>query len=225
MKFSHALTYAFLLTASVSSAATIDFAPCSDPSIQKQRSEELQGLYSADQSDYRKDVETHPDQPIDPKRLEEMAINDLNRRKRVGEIFAEGCFQTAADYSSAAMIYQHGDVPDHYFQAFLWAKQAVALGDENEKSVVAIAIDRYLVHSGQKQLFGSQAERATSSQCWCLDPIEDSFPDSMRVQYGRKPLAGALSWLKQLNGPNNCPDAYCAEVLKPTPRGTVVGFW
>ena len=219
--------FVLLLAPILGSAATLSsFAPCADPAVQQLRSKELQDLYNADQSDYRKELETHPDQPIDVQKLQQMAVNDLERRKRVGEIFGEGCFHIADDYSAAAMIYQHGDVPDHYFQAFIWAKSAVSLGDAKEKSVMAIAIDRYLVHTGQKQLFGSQANKPSgSSACWCLEPVEMSFPDSVRKEYHGKDLSEDVAWLQSLNGSNNCPEVYCKSDLKPSPKGTVPGFW
>lgn len=54
-------------------------------------------------------------------------------------------------------MYQHGDVSDHYYLAFMWALRSVALGNEDVKSLVALTVDRYLVSIGKKQLFGSQA--------------------------------------------------------------------
>ena len=83
--------------------------------------------------------------------------NDLARRKRVGEIFGEGCLKTPRDYLNAALIYQHGEVSDHYYQAFIWANRALSLGDDKASQFVALTIDRYLVSIGHKQLFGSQA--------------------------------------------------------------------
>ena len=62
-----------------------------------------------------------------------MLEHDLIRRKRVGEIFGEGCFKTAKDYSAASLIFQHGDTPDHYYQA-LWANRAVELGDISQNN-------------------------------------------------------------------------------------------
>ena len=73
------------------------------------------------------------------------------------EILGEGCFKSAEDYAAASLIYQHGDSPDHFFQAFIWALRAVQLGDFQQKSLVAMTVDRYLISSGKKQLFGTQA--------------------------------------------------------------------
>jgi len=51
---------------------------------------------------------------LPPEKLKQVSVRDLKRRKRVGQIFAEGYMRTAQDYSAAALIYQHGVVPDHY---------------------------------------------------------------------------------------------------------------
>jgi hypothetical protein len=153
--------------------------PCSmKPEIQNARSLELQKLYDEDQSDYRKDIAANPVVPIDMKKMEKMGTSDLIRRKRVGEILAEGCFKTASDYKNAAMIYQHGNSPDHFFQAYVWSKKAVELGNTKEKQAVAQAIDRYLVSTGHKQLFGSQLYKDATATCYCLQPTEESFPNS-----------------------------------------------
>lgn len=138
------------------------FIPCSDEQkIHARRSQELQRLYNEDQADYRKEISEHPGRPLDLKRAEEMSVNDLKRRKRVGEILGEGCLQTAEDYAAAAIIYQHGNAPDHYFQAIVFSSKAVALGNTQEKGVVAEAVDRYLVKTGNKQLFGTELEQVS----------------------------------------------------------------
>ena len=49
--------------------------------------------------------------------------------------------RTAQDYSAAALIYQHGVVPDHYQQAFIWSNRAIEEGDVKEKQLAALAID------------------------------------------------------------------------------------
>ncbi len=119
----------------------------------------------------------------------EVQKRDETRRKRVGEIFGEGCFSTSEDYAAAALVYQHGDTPDHFFQTYIWSKRAV-------------------VNTGHKQLFGSQAMRPgpTESTCWCLDQIEKTFPDKRRKG-------------------KTCPNIECEAKLKPSPKGTVPGFW
>ena len=154
-------------------------------------------------------------------------MKDLQRRKRVAEIFAEGCFAKAEDFSAAAMVYQHGIVPEHFFQAFVWAKRAVELGDKSQKRRMQMAIDRYLVSTGHKQLFGSQAHKADydPKTCYCLHQIEPTFTDNERTKDGGRSLERQYDWLKKLNEGKSCPHVQCQKPLKPTPKGTIPGYW
>lgn len=111
-------------------------------------------MYRDDQKN-REDFETHPEIPVTQDKVIAMGRRDLKRRKRVGEIFAEGCLKTADDFAAAAMIFQHGTSPDHFYQTFVWSKRGVDLGDDKQKKLVALAVDRYLVNIGHKQLFVS----------------------------------------------------------------------
>ena len=195
------------------------YLPCLEqPMLQQERSLELQRLVDADQNE-RADWEHLSDD--DKLRLIE---NDLTRRKRVGEILGEGCFKTAEDYAAASLIYQHGDVPDHYFQAFIWANRAVALGDSEKKHLVALTIDRYLVSIGKKQLFGSQAY-SEDGACFCLQPVEASFPDALRREYTGMSLQERYDWLISLNQEKNCTSLECSTDLQLSPQGCVPGFW
>jgi hypothetical protein len=119
--------------------------PCADPKVQNDRSVELQRISGADQLDRRWQIKgIQPTQKL----LEKMARNDLERRKRVGEILGEGCFKSADDYAAAFIVYQHGNTSDQYLQAFLWSKQALTMGKSHMKGDVAMAVDRYLVSTG-----------------------------------------------------------------------------
>ncbi|MDF1756942.1 MAG: hypothetical protein P1U74_01395 [Legionellaceae bacterium] len=149
-----------------------------DPKLQEARSKELKKLFDADVKD-RENWET-----LSITQLEEIRVHDNKRRIRVGAIFAEGCFKSSDDYSRAALIFQHGEVPDHYYQAFIWANIAVDLGDDTQRPMVALTIDRYLVSIGKKQLFGSQSlASAATNWCYCMQTVEESFPDSIRLSY------------------------------------------
>lgn len=199
------------------------YRPCvDDTKRQEARSAELQMIVESDQAD-RKDFFNKTSEE-----LLELAKRDVEKRKRVGEIFGEGCFKAAADFSAAALVYQHGDRSDHYMQTYIWAKRAIELGDDTQKSLMAFGIDRYLVNTGHKQLFGSQAvtvDKANPLSCWCLQEVEKSFPDSLRVKYTNRALQDNYQWLKTLNLGKSCANTECKENLAPTPRGSVLGFW
>lgn len=187
--------------------------------IQDQRTNELIKILEEDQLDRNK--------PYDLIDWNRVSRRDLKRRKRVATIFAEGCFSKASDYTSASIIYQHGTTSDHYYQAFVWANKAVQLGDVNQKSIVAVTIDRYLVSVGQKQLFGTQLTRETNNSDWCLQSVEPSFSDSLRKEYLnhslKEQIANTLKSVSSDQKPEDVND--CNLQLKPSPKGTVIGFW
>jgi len=180
------------------------------------RSAELQEIVQADQAD-RESWDR-----MTPEKSREIQQRDRARRMRVGEIFGEGCFSTAEDFAAAALVYQHGDVPDHYLQAFMWAKRAVELGGDSTR-LMAVTIDRYLVNTGHKQLFATQAFR--SGSCWCLQRVEPSFPATRRQEIGGQSLKEAFAWLAELNAGTDCSNEECPDELEPSPPGTVPGFW
>lgn len=211
----------FGICAQAFSAKGVDQTCLNNPTIQNECSNELKKLLKADQKERKEMGQANS---VD---LIYIAKNDLLRRKRVGEIFGEGCLKTPSDYLSAALIYQHGSVPDHYMQAFIWAKKALDLGEPNAKSLMAVAIDRYLVSVGKKQLYGSQVFVLLDSpaRCYCLQSVELSFPDERRkTEYGRS-LKESFEWLASLNAHNNCPDTYCERELAQVPEGSIIGFW
>ena len=203
--------------------AAPSFHSCREDKVRLEaRSRELQVIVKADQDDRQDWQNKTSDEML------EVVKRDEIRRKRVGEIFGEGCFSTAEDYAAAALVYQHGDTPDHFYQTFIWSKRGVELGDEKQKRMMALGIDRYLVNIGQKELFGSQASKPDykPETCWCIQKVERSFPDKLRKEIAGKNLTEAFDWLKELNANNkSCPNTECTAELKPSLKGTVPGFW
>ena len=197
--------------------ANSTFKQCpDDPERQALRSQELRTLVKEDQDDRTASIDWVRVLP-----------RDEARRKRIGEIFGEGCFKTAEDYAAAALVYQHGNIPDHFFQTYIWAKRAVELGDPSQKRLMAMGIDRYLVNIGHKQLFATQASKPSMNDCWCLEEVEKSFPEKKRVELAQKSLAEMLQWVDSLNKdqPTCKPATFCAKRFKDSPQGTVPGFW
>jgi hypothetical protein len=204
------------IAAQLSAADNIPYVTCDQDQVrQKARSKELQDIYKADQDDRK----------VVPLSAAEQ-FRDRSRRERVGQIFGEGCINSSADYAAAAMVYQHGDRPDHFFQTFLWAKRAVELGDTSKKRLMALGLDRYLTNTNHKQLFASQANRLLSDPCWCLEPVEKTFPEPLRKEYMGNTLAEQFAWVDSLNKGASCPPAKeCNHDFKPSPKATIPGFW
>ena len=198
-----------------------DISSCTEHTEQYAKaSAELKILEIADQADRQGSVNAIDWTKVSPR--------DLDRRIKVATLFAESCFREGKDYSAAAMIYQHGEGADHPFQAFIWAKRALELGDVGEnKWLMAAALDRFLVRSGQKELFATQYSKDAGSECWCLEPTEMSFPDTQRVEYTKKTIQQAIEGSKRFDAnPETCVQvSYCKHDLKSSPTGTVPGFW
>lgn len=207
----------------------VDDACITNQKLQKMRSKEMSDLVNSDQKDREKFEELTKNEmqgPAIQKEILGLDIRDRTRRKRVGEIMGEGCLTTAADYAAAALIYQHGDVPDHYYQAFIWANRAVTLGDASQKNLVAMAIDRYLVSIGKKQLFGSQFFASEKTGwCYCLEQVEQSFPDSYRISFTKRKLSDRYAFLPGVNKEKKCKYTECPMKLSPSLQGSVPGFW
>lgn len=188
----------------------------SNPQLQEVRSKELQRLVKEDQDDR-----------VGPIDWQKVSPRDKQRRMRVGEIFGEGCLKTASDFLAAALIYQHGTDSSHYFQTYIWAKQAVELGDYHQTRLMALGIDRYLVSINKKQLFGTQASQSSLNGCWCLEEIEESFDEKLRLEIAKQTLPEALFWVIGLNkGQEECEAVrFCTKSLQSTPKGSLPGIW
>lgn len=201
------------------------FANCLlNPKLQPIRSRELQKLVKHDQLERKNYLEIMKSKKLRKK----MVAKDLARRKRVGEIFAEGCITSSKDYLAAALIFQHGNIPDHSYQAYIWSKKAADLGDINGKYFSTAALDRYLVETGKKQLFGTQSiaqKTKDNKNCFCVYDIEPTFPDSLRKAYSGFNLKETHAiLLKTYPGAELCQHQ-CSPTLKPTPKGSVPGVW
>lgn len=198
--------------------------PCEDEQY-KQSSARLKEIYSEDQ----KDRENFAQWTV--QRSMEVLTQDRRRRAAVAELFSKGCFKTADDYLNAATVFQHGEVPDHYFQAYVWAMKAFNMGNQEAGQMVGNGVDRYLMNLGYKQLFGGQAVTEPSKvspaeHCFCLWPTEVGFPDSERRRLNFKTGDKIVSWLKELNaGKQGCSSTVCEKTAEPVPKGFVPGLW
>lgn len=135
-----------------------------------------------------------------------------------------GCINTAEDHKAAALIFQHGETPEDYLRSYNWSKAGIAMGDTSQKSMMAASLDRYLVKSGMKQLFGTQATKDSGSVCWCLESFEEKFPDSKRLEYTGKRMKDQEFWVNQLNAGKDCQTLQCENPLDSTPEEYIRGL-
>ena len=158
---------------------------------QKSISLELKEMYESDQDD-RKDWRT---------RKTNWAVvgpRDKARLNRVEELYSQRLLRTADDLMNAAMIYQHGDKPEHYRKAMELAQKAGGLGHPEGKKFSALAEDRYLLESGKAQIWGTQFTRHTADEPWKIrEPFDrNAKTDKEREEIG---LPSPENRLKDLN--------------------------
>ena len=157
---------------------------------------------------------------------------DTLRRIEVAKIYAEGCLQRAEDFRHASLVFQHGNSPEHYYQAWFFASRAVSLGDEHAKWLVPKAIDRYFLNTGYKQLFGTNL---VTPFLWggqgeenylCLWPVEESLSDEVRSQYGVQPLNEIREQYDDADNSALNPQTHECPVNPETPpKGLFPGIW
>lgn len=198
---------------------------CTDE-MQKARSLELGEIFRVDQTD-RDPLEGRSELKGDPQETwSKVAQNDFQRRKRVAEIFGEGCITTADDYYHAAMVFQHGMIPDHFFQAYIWSSRATELGNKDAKWLSGASLDRYLMNRGYKQIYATQAKTMDNNpaSCWCLWPVEETATEDLRKTFGVKTVREQMLWVETLNkDKKGCKSSFCSAEAKPVAKNSLAG--
>jgi hypothetical protein len=156
-----------------------------------QDNEELRRMHDEDQRD-----RSIPD----PKGVDWaiVAPRDRARRERVKALFAEGRLITAEDYYHAAMILQHGDIPEEFLLAHEFAVAALVKGNDAAAWLAAATEDRFLTNIGRPQRFGTQF-KADGDGPWRLEPVDPTMTDELRRVMGAPPLEEARARVTQLN--------------------------
>jgi hypothetical protein len=102
-----------------------------------------------------------------------IAKRDEERRSAAKAILARETAPTGEDMYYAAFIFQHGQAPDDYLLAHVYATEAIVLGYTKAKWISAATLDRYLQSIGQKQVFGTQF----SDEKWAYYMQHRNSPD------------------------------------------------
>ncbi|HWI60569.1 MAG TPA: hypothetical protein VNT75_01885 [Symbiobacteriaceae bacterium] len=142
--------------------------------------QELREIFEADQKD-RANKGLHAD----------YVERDRARRRRVQELAAAGELTTGEEYAMAAIVCQHGDTPDDYWQAHLLAQKAVELGETGISWLVAAGLDRHLVRQGKPARYGTQTVRMAG--IYRVPRLDPATTDEERAALGIPPLAAILA--------------------------------
>lgn len=157
---------------------------------------ELYAMYKADQA--ARTGGTNIDWSV-------VSREDAERRERTAAFIDRGGLSVGDDYYHAAMIFQHGDKPEHYSLANELARKAVELDPDNKSArwLIAASEDRLRHSLGTPQIYGTQFRKGHGSS-WTLDPIDETaVTDEQRAEYGVPPLADAKKRVEAMNKRDN----------------------
>jgi hypothetical protein len=153
--------------------------------------QELKLLYEQDQTDRLEWQKQTREQ------REHLGERDRIRRQRVEELIANEPLQVAEDYFHAAMIFQHGETLEHYWQAHVLAKKGAELGHRISRWLTAAAYDRWLMNQGKPQAYGTQYISREGK--WVLYKVDPAITDAQRAEWNVPPLAQALQRAEEMN--------------------------
>jgi hypothetical protein len=111
---------------------------------------------------------------------------DKQRQAATRRLLDTGQLKTAADFCAAALVFQHGQASDDYLLAHILATVAVEKGDAGALWVAAATLDRFLMTTGRKQVFGTQFTLPEGPKSpWTQEPYDrDLITDALRAVYG-----------------------------------------
>ena len=154
---------------------------------------ELARLHQEDQSD-----RTPPDgKAID---WSKVGPRDKVRLERTKELYRENQLKTANDYYHAALILQHGRVPEDFLLAHEFCIVAMSMGrnDKHTRWLAAASEDRFLMNIGRPQRFGTQYQAPINSP-YKLYKVDEGVTDELRRQMSTPTLAEAKQREAELN--------------------------
>lgn len=129
-----------------------------------------------------------------------IAARDKKRQATVRALASKGELKSGRDYQFAALIFQHAESPADVRLAHVFAVTAALKGQPQAKWLAAAALDRYLWHTNQPQVFGTQFKKIGDDGTWTMDPYDrEDISDSVRAEWCVVSLseqAGVLAALK-----------------------------
>lgn len=152
---------------------------------------ELQKLFEQDQADR----EGYPQ--LDSMHQQWMLLRARARRQRVEELLASHPLLDAQDYFHAAIIFQHGETPEHFLLAHTLAYQGAKRGYAACLCLMAAAYDRILMSQGRPQKYGTQYIIRHGRRV--LYDVDPATTDAQRAQWHVPPLAQCLQRAAEMN--------------------------
>ena len=129
---------------------------------------------------------------------ESIAYRDEEREKIVRNLITEGKLQSGEDFYHAAMILQHGTSPEDQLLAHDLCVIAISKGESRAKWLAAASLDRYLTGIGRDQRYGTQFISDRSFNPPRLAPIDEEFPDTLRIEMNVPTLKEAKETEKKM---------------------------
>jgi hypothetical protein len=127
----------------------------------------------------------------------DLSGRDRIRRAAVMRHIDDSRMCTPGDFFHAAMVFQHGRIPDHHQLAFELARRAADAGHHQARWLAAAAMDRWLMHQGLAQKFGTQY--LDQGGGWVLYDVDATTTDDERAAWDVPPLAEAYRHADELN--------------------------
>lgn len=103
-----------------------------------------------------------------------MSPRDEARRTQVADILKEARALCPEDLYHAAMVFQHGNTPQHFLLAHVLASAAAIQGHQPSRWLSAATLDRYLGSVDRPQILGTQY-RGTQGEPWTQEPFDRSI--------------------------------------------------
>ena len=157
---------------------------CEKPNVQ------LEQMYKADQ-----EARNIPG-VIDDQTWDIIEKGDLQRRQQVTAMIKNNELRAPIDFYHAAMIFQHGDKQDDFWQAHILAKESVKRGYEQAKWLTAATYDRWLMSQKKPQKYGTQY--TWNGQSYQLYEYDPQTTDQERIDMNVPVLKEQLEWAKKI---------------------------
>ena len=153
---------------------------------------ELARLYREDQSDRTDGTKTD---------WSKVGPRDKARLARTKQLYQGNQLNTPNDYYHAALILQHGDVPEDFLLAHEFCVVAISKGrnDKYTRWLAAASEDRFLMNIGRPQRFGTQYQAIPANAPYKLYKVDEGVTDELRRQMSTPTLDQAKQREIELN--------------------------